>query len=61
MLRLDGWSPIPFLFYFLGVLFAAWISSPEHPNLGPGIALSAIVITGLWEGYVNGHLYKEDS
>lgn len=58
LVRFNGWAPLPFLFLFLSMLFAAWIASPEHPNLGPGIALGALVITGLWEGFVNGYLYK---
>ena len=51
------WSPLPFFLMFSVMIAAVLVASPEHPNLGPGIALAAVVFGGLLEGRLNGHVY----
>lgn len=48
-----GWSPLPMSVLVGFGIIAVLVSSPEHPNLGPGILLITIIITGLLEGIIN--------
>ncbi len=56
--RWKTWSPLPFFFLFVGMIIASLVA-PEHPNLGSGIALGSLVVTGLLEGIVNRAYYDK--
>ncbi len=57
--RFRGWSPLPYFLCFAFSLMAGLVATPDHPNLGPGIILSTLVITGLLDGIVNHQFYEK--
>ncbi len=48
-----NWSPLPMFLLFAAMIAAVLVASPEHRNLGPGIALLALMICGILEGIIN--------
>lgn len=52
----EKWAPLPMFLLFAAMIAAVLVASPERPNLGVGIALLALVICGLLEGKLNGHV-----